>query len=137
MKKSVGIALALILMLSGCSPQALVELAAGLKQLLQTVSGDAPAPQPRSILVAALNQYQDGNYAEAEKALKSALDRGLSAREAALAHKHLAFLHCAADRMQQCRAEFELALRADPKTDLDPAEAGHPAWGPVFRSVRR
>jgi hypothetical protein len=27
-------------------------------------------------------------------------------------------------------------LIADPMMDLDAAEAGHPAWGPVFERVR-
>jgi hypothetical protein len=40
-------------------------------------------------------------------------------------------------RTQEGRMEFQRALRVDPRTDLDPAEAGHPAWGPVFRSLVR
>ena len=39
-------------------------------------------------------------------------------------------------RTSACRAEFRKAFEADPAFDLTPAEAGHPMWGPVFRSVK-
>jgi hypothetical protein len=60
----------------------------------------------------------------------------LSDKERANAHKHLAFIHCAAQRERQCREEFRRALDADPALELDAAEAGHPVWGPIFRSVK-
>ena len=47
-----------------------------------------------------------------------------------------AFIHCAAGRQAQCREEFRRALEIDPQLELTPAEAGHPGWGPVFRSVK-
>ena len=48
----------------------------------------------------------------------------------------LVFLIAVTDRIAQCRQEFSNAIAADPKFNLTPAEAGHPTWGPVFRSVR-
>ena len=36
----------------------------------------------------------------------------------------------------QCRDEFRRALAVDPALELAPAEAGHPVWGPIFRSVK-
>jgi hypothetical protein len=43
----------------------------------------------------------------------------------------------AAQRTRECRTQFQLALRVDPSADFDPAEAEHPAWGPVFRALPR
>jgi hypothetical protein len=36
----------------------------------------------------------------------------------------------------QCRDEFRKALDLDPSFDLRENEAGHPIWGPAFRSVK-
>jgi hypothetical protein len=56
--------------------------------------------------------------------------------EQASAHKYLAFINCVSGRPNGCREEFRKAFVADPNFDLTPAEAGHPMWGPVFRSVK-
>ena len=34
------------------------------------------------------------------------------------------------------REEFQKILDIAPDFELTPAEAGHPTWGPVFRSVK-
>jgi Tfp pilus assembly protein PilF len=83
-----------------------------------------------------LRVYESGRFADAAQYLQRALDFGLGKTDQLAAHKHLAFIHCAAGREPQCRDEFRLALAIDPLFDLKPAEAGHPTWGPVFRSVR-
>ena len=83
-----------------------------------------------------LQQFDDGDYAESAKNLQGAIERGLPTKERANAHKHLAFIHCAANRERLCRDEFRRALALDPALDLAPAEAGHPIWGPVFRSLK-
>lgn len=131
--KNKALALALAIFLSGCSAAPLDELQAKFKQLAFALF----ASPGQAALAAALRHYEDGDYAAAERALHSALEHGLPRGEQVVAHKHLAFIHCAAKRTLQCRSEFQLALRADPRADLDPAEAGHPAWGPVFRSLPR
>jgi Tfp pilus assembly protein PilF len=84
----------------------------------------------------ALQQYEAGDYDESAKSFEGALRDGLNDMERASAHKHLAFIHCAAQRERQCRDEFRKALAVDPALELEPAEAGHPVWGPVFRSVK-
>ena len=84
----------------------------------------------------ALQQYEAGEYDESAKNFEGALREGLNDKERASAHKHLAFIHCAAQRERQCRDEFRKALAVDPALELEPAEAGHPVWGPVFRSVK-
>jgi Tfp pilus assembly protein PilF len=84
----------------------------------------------------ALQQYEAGQYAESAKNFQGAIREGLSAKELANAHKHLAFIYCVSNRERQCRDEFKKALGVDPTLELEPAEAGHPVWGPVFRSVK-
>jgi len=91
------------------------------------------APAPFKL---ALQQYEAGDYAESAKSFQGAIKEGLGDKERANAHKHLAFIHCAAGRERPCRDEFRRALSADPALELDPAEAGHPVWGPIFRAVK-
>lgn len=88
-------------------------------------------------LSAGIRAYEDSNYPNALKLLQSALDAGLLLdSDKVVAHKYLAFVHCAHGRTSQCRQEFRSALEIDPKLELGPSEAGHPAWGPVFKSVK-
>jgi Tfp pilus assembly protein PilF len=87
-------------------------------------------------LATGIQKYDNGEYAEAAKSLQRALERGLSDPDRVRAHKYLAFIHCASGRESRCREEFRLALEIDPHMQLAPAEAGHPIWGPVFRSVK-
>ena len=95
------------------------------------------APVGEQVLERGIASYEDGDYRAAERQLQTALDMGLAAPgDQAKAHKYLAFIHCAAGRAKRCREEFRKALGAEPSFDLEPAEAGHPAWGPVFRSVK-
>jgi Tfp pilus assembly protein PilF len=119
------IVLAALAALAGCGTQPMRELEA----LLNPNKGE-PA------LAAGLKQYEDGRYAESLKSLQSAISQGLSEGDRVRAHKHVAFIHCAQGRERACRDEFRKALRVDPGMELAPAEAGHPAWGPVFRAVK-
>jgi hypothetical protein len=102
---------------------------------------EAPKEPLRSLgvdeLSKAVRSYDDGDYAAAAKQFQAALDLGLVApADRALAYKHLAFMACVAGRVRVCRGEFRKAFGAQPDFDLSPAEAGHPTWGPVFRSVK-
>ena len=84
-----------------------------------------------------VKSYEDGDYKSAARQLQSALSLGLPAfPDQATAHKYLAFIACASGRQQPCRDQFRKALEADGNFNLTPAEAGHPVWGPVFRSVK-
>lgn len=100
-----------------------------VQEFLQPTKGQAA-------LSAGLKQYEDGEYAASLKSLLSAIDQGLGESDRVTAHKHVAFIHCASNRERQCRDEFRKALAVDPAMDLAPEEAGHPVWGPVFRSVK-
>jgi len=84
-----------------------------------------------------IREFEEGRYAEAARSFNAALERGLSATaDLARAHKYLAFIHCVSNRAALCRQEFLRALEVQPGMELEPSEAGHPTWGPVFRSVK-
>lgn len=103
-------------------------------------------PQPPRVLTPSRSEqeldrgvksYEEGEYKTAAKQLQTALDLGLEAkRDQARAHKFLAFINCVTGREKSCRDEFNKTLDADPKFELEPAEAGHPIWGPVLRSIK-
>ncbi len=80
--------------------------------------------------------YEEGNYRAASRRLLFALEEGLSVPDRVVAHKYLAFIACVSGRQLTCREEFAIALKLDPTFELDEAEAGHPIWGPVFRSAQ-
>lgn len=101
---------------------------------LQGMFQAGPAEQKLS---SGVKYYEEGDYKSSAEALQSALDIGLKKKsDHASAHKYLAFIHCVSKREKQCREAFKSALEADPDFDLKPEEAGHPVWGPVFRSVK-
>lgn len=87
-------------------------------------------------LGAGLKQFDDGDYDASAKSLQTALSRGLSPKDQVEAYKHLAFIHCANNRIGACRNDFRKALTMDPTLELTDAEAGHPVWGPVFSSLK-
>jgi Tfp pilus assembly protein PilF len=87
-------------------------------------------------LQSGIGQYENGNYAEASRLLQASLDQGLSQANQVRAHKYLAFTHCVSGSDARCRDEFRAALKIDPSFELAANEAGHPIWGPVFRSVK-
>lgn len=84
-----------------------------------------------------IKNYDNGEYDKAQKSLKAALEQGLSLKsDQVKAHKYLAFTYCINNQERQCREEFKKALETNPDFELEPAEAGHPQWGPVYRSVK-
>ena len=88
-------------------------------------------------LQSGIKNYDEGRLAQAQSNFEGALAAGLNQGDQVTAHKYLAFIHCVSKRERQCRAHFRSALELDPAFDLMPAEAGHPMWGPVFRSVKK
>ncbi|HEU0283026.1 MAG TPA: TssQ family T6SS-associated lipoprotein [Gallionella sp.] len=115
---------AVALLLSACSA---MDKVGGLFQA-------GPAEQKLS---SGVKSYEEGDYKTSVAALQSALDTGLSSKsDQVTAYKYLAFIHCISGREKQCRDGFKKAFEIDPNFDLKPAEAGHPVWGPVFRSVK-
>jgi len=114
--------------------------------LIATLGGCAMAPQgglsevmqrpAERALLAGLRAYDDAQYGDAERELARALTTGLvSVKDRATAHKHLAFVYCASQRVAPCEGAFRAARAADPEFTLTRAEAGHPLWGPVYKRV--
>lgn len=119
--------------------------------LLMVLAGCATAPPPppapsglaelmerpgERALVEGIRAYDDGQYPQAEAALRKALAANLaSTRDRASAHKLLAFISCTSNRLAECEAAFRAARAADPGFTLNRSEAGHPLWGPVYRKV--
>ena len=116
---------AVLLALSACSSAPMRDL----QQILWKSPGDAA-------FATGMRQYENGQHVESARNLQAAVDLGLPPRSGAAAHKHLAFIHCASGRERLCREEFRKALGLEPKMELTAAEAGHPVWGPVFRSLK-
>ncbi|HEX4986036.1 MAG TPA: TssQ family T6SS-associated lipoprotein [Burkholderiales bacterium] len=96
----------------------------------------APRYPGTSYLEEGVRNYEEGNYKVARRRLQFALEEGLSRPDRVKAHKYLAFIACVSSQPVTCREEFGIALELDPKFELDAAEAGHPMWGPVFKSVK-
>lgn len=112
---------ALVSLLAGCA-------SGGPMKLFENKAGQT--------LTAGINEYNEGKYADAVKSLQNALDQGLGVGDQVKAHKYLAFTYCVSGRERLCREEFRKALDINPDLELEPAEAGHPLWGPVFRGVK-
>jgi Tfp pilus assembly protein PilF len=121
--------LCLLLALAGCANKPVpAQAPGGLAELMER-------PGERA-LVEAIRAYDDGQYAQAESALRKALSVGLaSGRDRATANKLLAFITCSSQRLMECENAFRTARVADPGFALSRSEAGHPLWGPVYRRV--
>jgi hypothetical protein len=87
-------------------------------------------------LQSGIKLYEDGRYKDAMTSFQGALSSGLGANDQVIANKYLAFISCVQGRERQCRAYVSRALELNPSFELEPAEAGHPISGPVFRSVK-
>jgi Tfp pilus assembly protein PilF len=114
--------------LAGCATPPPPPKPTGLAEVMER-------PAERALLDG-IRAYDDGQYAQAEKSLRQALADGLqSARDRATAHKLLAFITCTSDRLADCQSEFREARAADASFALSRSEAGHPVWGPVYKSL--
>ena len=101
-----------------------------------TQNRSASTPADKKLNYGVLS-YEEGNYQASVMALQGVLETGLSGKaEKVKAYKYLAFIQCVSGREAMCRDYFKKALEIDPNFNLDSAEAGHPIWGPVFRSVK-
>ena len=89
-----------------------------------------------SYLEEGIRNYEEGNYRTSARRLQYALEEGLGRPDRVKAHKYLAFIACVSGQQLTCREEFSIALELDPSFELEPAEAGHPIWGPVYKNVK-
>ena len=123
--KLIGLAFVALGALGGCAAPM---PSAGLSDVIER-------PAERALLTG-IRAYDDAQYAQAERALTTALHTGLtSPKDRASAHKLLAFIYCTSSRVPDCEAAFRAAREADPAFTLSRSEAGHPLWGPVYRRV--
>lgn len=111
-------------LLSGCASPPVQQL----KSMFQS--------KGRPQLETGIKLYEDARYPQAMTSFQNALNAGLGEFEQVTANKYLAFMSCVSGRDGQCRGYFRRALELDPTFELETAEAGHPTWGPVFRSVK-
>jgi tetratricopeptide (TPR) repeat protein len=82
-------------------------------------------------------KYRNSHFDAALADLGAAASSGqLNLAETVNARKHMAFIHCAAGRELPCREQFQTILKIEPNFNLAANEAGHPAWGPVWRSIK-
>ena len=97
---------------------------------------DLSARPAEKALLSGMRAYEEAQYPEAEKSLTEALAAGFTVKkDAALAHKYLAFIYCTSARMEECKQAFLAARSADPGFSLTKKEVGHPQWGPVYKRV--
>ena len=99
MRAGVLIAVGLLMALTGCSTQPMRDLRDQLRDFFQLGDGS-------SAFRLGLRQYDSAQYADAARSLQTAIDLGLSDADGANAHKHLAFINCAAQRERVCRDEI-------------------------------
>src|SRR5258706_14365739 len=126
----VSVAVSLLLMSACATPPPATPATESIVSLYQRA--------PERALINGLRLYEDGAFDPAEQALRAALLQGLrDRRDAAVAHKYLAFIACAFNRLAECEQRFRDALAVDPNFALSDAEIGHPIWGPVYRKVAR
>jgi len=84
-----------------------------------------------------LDDFRDGHFDAALDDLGAAMvSERLKPADAINARKHMAFTYCVTNREAQCREQFQAILEIDPDFDLASSESGHPAWGPVWRSLK-
>jgi len=127
-------AVAALALLAACETAPIKAFNSDVRSAWSEITGSSSKGGPA--LSTGLKQYDDGEYLPAAKSLQSAIDQGLSNKDKVTAHKHLAFINCSQGRNGPCREEFRKALAIDPSLELTPAEAGHPTWGPIFRSLK-
>ena len=125
----------------------IVSLGALLLAACETTGPTAAPPSTESIallyaqpaeraLINGLRAYEEGAFDRAEQSFRTAVLQNLrDRRDLAVAHKYLAFIACAFDRIGECEQQFRNAFAADPSFVLTDAEIGHPIWGPVYRRV--
>lgn len=81
--------------------------------------------------------YDKGDFTSAIRTLQSPEIAEGDVETRVRANKYLAFSYCVTQRRVLCRRSFDTALRLDDGFELEAAEAGHPAWGPVYAQARK
>jgi len=100
-----------------------------------------PPPQPSAAekeLADAVELYDKGEYDATIAKLRSLTEGSAADPQIHVkALKYLAFSYCLTRRTTLCRRQFDAAFKLDPNFDLEPAERGHPLWGPTFERAKK
>lgn len=99
--------------------------------------GIAPASPAEQKLAEGIALYDQGEFPAAIRTLQSQEIADGDVGTRVRANKYLAFSYCVTQRRVLCRRSFDAALRLDETFELQPAEAGHPIWGPVYAQARK
>lgn len=83
-----------------------------------------------------LELYEKGDYPAAIRKLQSPEMAAAWPELRSRVLKYLAFSYCVSGDSNACHKAFYDAMQIDPKFDLQPAEQGHPMWGPVFKKAK-
>jgi hypothetical protein len=101
-----------------------------------------PAKAPKRPAEVAVDKgvelYEQGDFAGAIKKLQGSPEIWADPQQDVKirAYKYLAFSDCVTNKRSACQQQFEKILELDPGFELQPAEAGHPLWGPVFKRAK-
>ncbi len=142
-----AVSIALAFLLGGCAglpwgdsnrapaPAASADAASPVDVPPRALPSDGDGAKRR--LAEGIQRYEAGDYVGAIRALNAAeiVHAGPSTR--IQAEKYLAFSYCLTERHALCREAFDRALALDSGFRLQPAEAGHPLWGPVYAQARK
>ena len=91
----------------------------------------------KNMLNKAVVNFEEGNYIASMAAFNEVLQaKNADADDKVISYKYMAFIHCVSGREKQCYDSFKNALTLKQSFELTTAEAGHPVWGPVFRSAK-
>lgn len=135
-------AILIALFVAGCST--VQEWAGSIGEPGTAGSNEATAADARrqgdpgpSRLAEGVERYEAGDFVGAIRSLNAPEILQSDARTRVEAGKYLAFSYCVTHRRTLCRKTFDRVLAIDPSFELQPAEAGHPLWGPVFVQARK
>lgn len=100
--------------------------------------GEKPPTQAaQEALAQVRQQYSSGQYGSVIRTVATSDDIATAPRSLRIeAYKLQAFSYCVRDYAQLCEETFIRILQIDSDFVLAPNEAGHPQWGPVFRSAK-
>lgn len=145
LKAAASIAFAVLL--GGCAN---LQWADSLRASAPDVSTEAASPvdgAPQAVrldgdgakrkLAEGIERYEAGDYVGAIRSLNAAEIVHADRKTRVQAEKYLAFSYCLTERRTLCREAFDRVLAIDSGFRLQPAEAGHPLWGPVYVQARK
>ncbi|MDM9561934.1 MULTISPECIES: TssQ family T6SS-associated lipoprotein [Bordetella] len=116
--------LCLLITLGGC---------AGLGSSLE----GPPSQAAQDALAEVKQQYAAGQYGSVIRTVATSGDIAAAPKSLRIeAYKLQAFSYCVRNYAQLCEDTFVRILQLDSAFVLAPNEAGHPQWGPVFKSAQ-